>query len=95
VGTVLVALRVNTDRRDQDQILLHVNAVNLDHQQVEAARSDAIHSFIRAADSATKATGGRPISTDQPRQAPERRLRVHVVEGPKNDIARSASMPAN
>jgi hypothetical protein len=29
---VLVALRVNTNRRYQDQILVHVNAVDLEHQ---------------------------------------------------------------
>src|SRR3979411_2727811 len=32
---MLVALRVDTDRRDQDQILDHVNAVGLDPQQIE------------------------------------------------------------
>jgi hypothetical protein len=29
---MLVALRVDTDRRDQDQIFVHLNAVDLDHQ---------------------------------------------------------------
>jgi hypothetical protein len=29
---MLVALRVDTDRRHQDQILVHMNAVDLDHQ---------------------------------------------------------------
>jgi hypothetical protein len=33
---VLVALRVDTDHRDQDQIFVHVSAVDLDHQQIEA-----------------------------------------------------------
>jgi hypothetical protein len=33
---MLVALRVDANRRDQDQILVHVNAVDLDHQQIEA-----------------------------------------------------------
>ena len=33
---MLFALRVDTDRRDQDQIVVHVNAVDLDHQQIEA-----------------------------------------------------------
>jgi hypothetical protein len=30
---MLVALRVDTDRHDQDQIFVDVNAVDLDHQQ--------------------------------------------------------------
>ena len=32
---MLGARRVDTDRRDEDQILVHVNAVDLDHQQPE------------------------------------------------------------
>ena len=51
---MLVALRIDTDRCDQDQILVHVNAVDLDHQQIKAGEVDATHSFMRAADSATK-----------------------------------------
>ena len=51
---MLVAVRVDTNRRDQEHILIHVNAVDLDRQQIEVASLDAIHSFIRAADSATK-----------------------------------------
>jgi hypothetical protein len=40
----LVALRIDTDRCDQDQILVHVNAVDLDHQQIKAGevRSAAV-----------------------------------------------------
>ena len=33
---MLVTLRIDTDRCDQDQILVHVNAVDLDHQQIKA-----------------------------------------------------------
>jgi transposase InsO family protein len=33
---LLVALGVDTDRRDQDQISVHVNAVDLDHHQIKA-----------------------------------------------------------
>ena len=32
---MLVTLRVDPDRRDQDQIFVHVNVVDLDHQQIE------------------------------------------------------------
>ncbi len=63
---MLVALRVDTDRRDQDQIVVHVNAVDLDHQQIRPERSHAIHSFMRAADSATK----RRETADFDRPAP-------------------------
>ena len=51
---MLVAVRIDADRRHQGHVLVHVNAVDLDHQQIEPERSDAIHSFSRAADSATK-----------------------------------------
>ena len=33
---MLVALCIDTECRDQDQIVVHVNAVDLDHQQIEA-----------------------------------------------------------
>ena len=33
---MLVALRVDTDRCNQDRIFVHVNAIDLDHQQIEA-----------------------------------------------------------
>jgi hypothetical protein len=62
---MLVALCVDTECRDQDQIVVHVNAIDLDHQQIEAAEiRRAIHSFRRAADSATKRRNAAPpIST--------------------------------
>ena len=33
---MLVALCVDTECRNQDQIVVHVNAIDLDHQQIEA-----------------------------------------------------------
>ena len=57
---MLVALRVDTDRRDQDQILVHVNAVDLDHQQIEAGevgRHPLLHARRRQRHEA--AGGGR------------------------------------
>src|SRR5262245_22382410 len=33
---MLVALRIDTDRCNQDQIFVHVNAIDLNHQQIEA-----------------------------------------------------------
>ena len=44
---MLVAVGVNTDRRDQDQFLVHMNAVNLDHQQIEAGEIGR-HPFLHA-----------------------------------------------
>ena len=35
---MLVTLRVDANRRDQNQILVHVNAVDLDHQQIETGK---------------------------------------------------------
>ncbi len=32
---MFVAIRVDADRRDEDQVLVHVNAVDLDRQQIE------------------------------------------------------------
>jgi hypothetical protein len=29
---MFVTIRVDTDRRNQDQILVHMNAIDLDHQ---------------------------------------------------------------
>jgi hypothetical protein len=36
--------RFGTNRRDQDQIFVRVNGVDLDYQQINARRSDAIPS---------------------------------------------------
>jgi hypothetical protein len=53
-----------------------------------AAESDAIHSFMRAADSATKRRP--PISTDQPPQVAGRaHLRVETLISPSLSINES------
>jgi hypothetical protein len=45
-GDKITNRRVDANRRDQDQILVHVNAVDLDDQRKSSLkRSDAIHSF--------------------------------------------------
>ena len=57
---MLVAHCVNTDRCDQDQILVHVDAVDLDHQQIEAreiGRYPLLHTRRRQRNEA--AGGGR------------------------------------
>jgi hypothetical protein len=35
---MLVTLCVDPDRRDEDQILVHMNAVDLDHQHIEVGQ---------------------------------------------------------
>jgi hypothetical protein len=35
---MLVAVGVDADRRHQGHVLVHVNAVDLDHQQIEAGK---------------------------------------------------------
>ena len=35
---MLVAVRINADRRHQGHVLVHVNAVDLDHHQIEAGK---------------------------------------------------------
>ncbi len=44
---MFVAHGVNADRRHQDQILVHVNAVDLDHQQIEPGEIRR-HPFLHA-----------------------------------------------
>src|ERR1700682_2515777 len=39
---MFVAVRINAYRRHQGHVLVHVNAVDLDHQQPESERSRAI-----------------------------------------------------
>jgi hypothetical protein len=51
---MLVTFRVDTERRNEDQIFVHVNDLDLYHSKLRPERSDAIHSLMRAADSATK-----------------------------------------
>src|SRR3981081_43729 len=42
-----VAVRINTDRRHQGHVLVHVNAVDLDHQQPEAGKMTR-HPFLQS-----------------------------------------------
>ena len=65
---MLIALRVDTDRRDEDQILVHVNAVDLDHQQIEAreiGRHPLLHARRRQR---YKAAGGGRFRQTSPRR---------------------------
>ena len=43
---MLVAVRIDADRRHQGHILVHVNAVDLDHQQIEAGKIGR-HPFLQ------------------------------------------------
>ena len=49
---VFVAVRVDANRRDEEHIFIHVNAADLDRQQIEVVKP--IHAFMRAADNARK-----------------------------------------
>ena len=62
---MLVALRIDTDRCDQDQILVHVNAVDLDHQQIKAGEVGRHPLLSCAPPTAPRSGGKRPISTAQ------------------------------
>ncbi|TPW00439.1 MAG: hypothetical protein USCAAHI_00107 [Beijerinckiaceae bacterium] len=44
---MFVAVRINTDRRHQGHVLVHVNAVDLDHQQPEAGKITR-HPFLQS-----------------------------------------------
>ena len=74
---MLVALHVDTDRRDEDQTLVHVNAVDLDHQQIEAreiGRHPHLHARCRQRHEAAGAGRFRQIS---PRRRRNVSLRHH------------------
>ena len=43
---MLVAVRIDADRRHQDHVLVHLNAVDLDHQQIEAGKIGR-HPFLQ------------------------------------------------
>jgi hypothetical protein len=51
---MFVAVRVDANRREEEHILVHVDAVDLDRQQIEIVRLVSIHAFMRAAHNATK-----------------------------------------
>src|SRR5262249_42031372 len=65
---MLVALRIDTDRCNQEQIFVHVNAIDLDHQQIEAGEIGChpiLHARRRQRYEA--AGGGRFRQTSPPR----------------------------
>jgi hypothetical protein len=51
---MLVALRGHADLCNQNQIFVHRNAIDLDHQQIEAGEIECHPILHAAADSATK-----------------------------------------
>ena len=65
---MLVARRVDPDRRHQDQILLMWMPSICTTRRSSAERSDAIHSCMRAADSATKWRETADFDTPAPRR---------------------------
>jgi hypothetical protein len=63
---MLVALCIDTERRDQDQIFVQVNAIDLDHQQIEAGkirRHPLLHPRRRQCHEAAR--GSRPERAEE------------------------------
>ena len=106
---MLIALRVDTDRRNQDQILVHVNAVDLDHQQIETGeigRHPLLHSCRRQRHEAAggsrfrqpRPRRGRNVSLGQPNRSGKlarRDVDQHLVHGPLAEpVFRNRRLPA-
>src|SRR5207247_612587 len=105
---MLVALRVNTDRCNQDQIFVHVNAIDLDHQQIEAGEIGC-HPILHARRRQRyEAAGGgrfrqtsprrpRNVSLRQPNRSGKltrRDIDQHLVQGPfPEPVLRNCRLP--
>src|SRR6266516_3909810 len=105
---MLVALRVDTDRCNQDQIFVHVNAIDLDHQQIEAGEIGC-HPIPHARRRQRyEAAGGgrfrqtsprrpRNISLGQPNRSGKltrRDIDQHLVQGPLPEpVLRNCRLP--
>jgi hypothetical protein len=57
---------LDPDRNNQHEMLGDVDAVDLNHDDIEAERSDASHSLTRALDSATKCREAADFDTPDP-----------------------------
>ena len=55
---MFVAVRVDADRRDEDQVLVHMNAVDLDRQQIKSIEP-AFHPRLHARSRQRDETAGR------------------------------------
>ena len=106
---MLVALRIDTDRCDQDQILVHVNAVDLDHQQIKAGevgRYPLLHARRRQRHEAAgsgrfrqpRPHRRRNVALGQPNRTGElarRDVDQHLVHGPLAEpVLRNRRLPA-
>src|SRR6266567_1403683 len=105
---MLVALRVDTDRCNQDQIFVHVNAIDLDHQQIEAGEIGC-HPILHARRRQRhEAAGGgrfrqtsprrpRNVSLRQPNRSGKltrRDIDQHLVQGPfPEPVLRNCRLP--
>src|SRR5947209_12499916 len=105
---MLVALRVDTDRCNQDQIFVHVNAIDLDHQQIEAGEIGC-HPILHARRRQRyEAAGGgrfrqtsprrpRNVSLRQPNRSGKlarRDIDQHLVQGPLPEpVLRNCRLP--
>src|SRR5208337_2205161 len=93
---MFVAVRVDADRRDEKHILIHVNAVNLDRQQieiVEPAFHPRLHARRRQRHEAaggrrlrqSRSVGRRNVSPGQPDrtlETPRRDVDQHLIHRP-------------
>jgi hypothetical protein len=66
---VLEALAIDAERRHQNEMLTDVDAVDLHHHDVEPGQIGAHHSFMRAADNATKCREAADLETPAPADA--------------------------
>jgi len=51
---MFVAVRVDARRRDEKHFFIHVNAIDLDRQQIEIVKPGSINAIVRATGNATK-----------------------------------------
>src|SRR5262249_28609044 len=105
---MLVALRIDTDRCNQEQIFVHVNAIDLDHQQIEAGEIGC-HPILHARGRQRyEAVGGgrfrqtsprrpRNVSLRQPNRSGKlarRDIDQHLVHGPLPEpVLRNCRLP--
>ncbi len=85
---MFVAVRVDANRRDEQHILVHVNAVDLDHQQIEVVEP-GFHPRLHARRRQRhEATGGRRLR--QPRSVGRRNVSLgqpdRTLETPCRDV---------
>ena len=85
---MFVAVRVDANRRDEEHIFIHVNAVDLDHQQIQVVKP-GFHPRLHARRRQRhEAAGGRRLR--QPRSVGRRNVSLgqpdRTLETPRRDI---------